>query len=54
MALPHFLSGPYEYTDRISRERKHTKIACFDLMEVVVHQDGVCEGVPAADHQGLV
>lgn len=23
MAIPHFLSGPYEYTDRISCETKH-------------------------------
>lgn len=35
MALPHFLSGPYEYTDRISRERKHTKIEHLNLMGVV-------------------
>lgn len=41
MALPHFLSGPYEYTNRISRERKHTKIQYLNLMGVVVHYDGV-------------
>lgn len=26
MAVPHFLSGPYEYTDSNSCERKHSNI----------------------------
>lgn len=54
IALPHFLSGPYEYTDHISRERKHTEIEYLNLMGVIVHYNGAWGCCAAASHQGLL
>lgn len=54
MALPHFLSGPYEYTDRITSERKHTKIEYLHLMGFIGHCDGARGCCSTANHQGLV